>query len=1210
MKKLPHLLFFLLSTVVLFAQNQTANYSIHLSDTPLLLKSKLENEYKSIRNDTSVQFQGKAYVLIQLNAIPSSRTKEKMEKRGIKLLYYIPNYAWVTQLELDVSQSTLEVFKVRHISPIYGAWKIPSSLRNGKIPTYAGDLKNVLVNVTFWQKPITGKLEDILKNYNITFQKPHAYNIIQIKAPLSTLLELAQHPLVQYIELTAPPKEYETIKETRHISSTYISNNPGKGYYFDGTGINIGVDESGKMNTSENPNFRSRLIRTYESGAIESHKNNVGVRMARAGNLSPYNQGVAFGATLYSGGLSNIATSISNNIVIVNRSYGWGCPSNSQTYNSQSRSYDYTIRTNPSFMITHSSGNIGGSDCYAGSPGWGNITGMAKMAKNIFNVGASSSSGGLMGFSSRGPSKDGRILPHVVAPGAGGTSYASPNLAGVFAQLNQAFRLHYNTVPNSGLLKAIIMNTADDMENPGPDFRTGFGHVNARRAYEVVKAGNFLTANISQGGNNQHLINIPSNVKELKVMVYWVDWEATSGISTRSLVNNLDITLSDPNNTIFQPWVLNPTFVPNLLNKNATRATDSLNNHEQITIKNPITGNYELTVNGTMIPQGPQSYFMTYEFVMDEIVVTHPHGGEQLVPNETERIRWNACDSTLTFNLLYSNNDGLSWSSIVTGVNSNLRWYDWVVPQDLTDKALIRIERGLTQGQSDTTFSISKQPQNLELMWSCADSSLFHWDEFPNADGYILYQIIGDYMDSVAYTTSNSIVINGLSISETEYFSIAVVQNGIVSRRINAISRAPNNQNCNIDDIGVSSIIRHGDFSVPSCMTASNNLLEVVVHNWGANTIDSIPIAYRINGGTVYYDTIFSSIPSRSDLLFTFNNHLNFSLGANLIKVWTQHPNDQLFDNDTTSVVVHVYPSANASSNLLQTFDVFPTCSGSWGCTSVNCNLQDGWYNIPNGNGDEIDWRTLGRGTATANTGPSSDHTSGNGKFLYLESSGPCTNRYAKLHSPCIDLNGIKQAELSFWFYAWGSGVGSLHVDVIADGILNKDIMTPVNGSQGNQWLLKTVDLSTFSNQQIVIIIRGSTGHNYYSDLAIDDINISTSPIAEFTSNETQLCNNAIITLDNTSLYATTYEWSFLPNTITFENGTDSNSANPQVSFNAPGDYSIQLIASNTIGTDTLTLTNYIHAWESHLPLDPIAICNYDPVIVQANNNGVTVAYH
>ena len=56
----------------------------------------------------------------------------------------------------------------------------------------------------------------------------------------------------------------------------------------------------------------------------------------------------------------------------------------------------------------------------------------------------------------------------------------------------------------------------------------------------------------------------------------------------------------------------------------------------------------------------------------------------------------------------------------------------------------------------------------------------------------------------------------------------------------------------------------------------------------------------------------------------------------------------------------------------------------------------------------------------------------------------------------------------------------------------------------------------------------------------------------------------------------TAWTWSFMPATVSYQNGTNANSQNPQVSFDAPGVYSVNLEASNSYGTSSETKNDYI----------------------------------
>ena len=63
---------------------------------------------------------------------------------------------------------------------------------------------------------------------------------------------------------------------------------------------------------------------------------------------------------------------------------------------------------------------------------------------------------------------------------------------------------------------------------------------------------------------------------------------------------------------------------------------------------------------------------------------------------------------------------------------------------------------------------------------------------------------------------------------------------------------------------------------------------------------------------------------------------------------------------------------------------------------------------------------------------------------------------------------------------------------------------------------------------------------------------------------------------DQSSNNPTSWAWSFSPSTVTFTGGTTSASKNPVVQFGAPGNYSVQLIATNAAGSDTEIKTDYI----------------------------------
>ncbi len=116
-------------------------------------------------------------------------------------------------------------------------------------------------------------------------------------------------------------------------------------------------------------------------------------------------------------------------------------------------------------------------------------------AKNIITVGAVNSSNTVAGFSSYGPTADGRIKPDVCSMGEGvplydkngnlshsnGTSFSSPITAGSVACLRQAFP----TARVSAIIEA-LHKSADNYNTP--DDRTGYGIANFEGAYNILQA--------------------------------------------------------------------------------------------------------------------------------------------------------------------------------------------------------------------------------------------------------------------------------------------------------------------------------------------------------------------------------------------------------------------------------------------------------------------------------------------------------------------------------------------------------------------------------------------------------------------------------------------------------------------------------------------------------------------------------------------------
>ncbi len=1183
----------ILYSLICFGLMMLSSYGWAQQSTPAIpARASVETQLSELYSqEPSLFFEDRLWCYLHFEDVPSEEQKASLSAAGVALYQYQPDLKWFAALPSNIQSAVLEaagVIKV-YTKPINR--KMDQRIFFGKVPDYAkvgnGVEATVVVAATLNYEGIILELEALNIEIKDRFDP---LGIIKVTGTEQALIEAASFPFVIYVELPEPPAEMEIEDEMTMTRAPYIN-----GYYnldgLNGDGITIAVNEGGIIDPAYHPDFKNRMDLTLESGTVSGHKTGVSWRMASAGNINPTHRGQAWGAEHMSGGI-NFTNAANANVNIVNNSFGYGCISAGSTYNAGSATNDFLVRNNERFMITYSCGNIGNSGCasYGAGPGWGNITGLVKSAKNIFAVGAMNTNEQLMGFSSRGPAMDGRILPDITATGPGGTSHASPNLAGVNAILTEAYRnANANQWPNSGLIKAIILNTADDIENPGPDFKTGFGRINASRAAEVIKNSQFKTSSVSNNGVMLDTVNVPSGVKQVKISLYWNDKEATAGITGKTLVNDLDLRVQDPNTNWLKPWVLSSFPHPDSLNAPAVHGTDTLNNVEMVTIDNPSSGTYNIEVSGSLVPFGPQIYRIVYSFVYDSIVVIYPRGGEGLVPGEARRIRWDAYDTGNTFDIDFSSDSGATWSSLATGLASNIRSYAWTIPPILSGNCLVKVKAGANEGLSDSLFTIVDPPSNLNLVWRCADSAIFAWYSVPGAMGYRAYKLGNKYMDTVSYTADTYVKVYNLSPTETEWVSVqTVLPDSGSGRRAIAMAIQPGDFNCVGQDLAVTAINSPEAGYYPSCYIGDTLPLEIKLQNTGTTTLPYQPFAYQLNGGLITHDTVFSSLSSAAQTVINVPSAIALQAGNNELKVWSTFPGDGNAANDTMEISIIGYGGTSATIPYSQNFDNFTNCSTAWGCETINCNLSAGWFNLPNANNvDSIDWRTHNGSTGSGGTGPAGDHTTGNGKYLYLEGSGNggsgCQNHEAQVNSPCFDLTGTNSPTVSYWYHAYGGGIGSLHLDVLSEGQWHLDIGPPVVGEQGSQWLQEDADLSAFEGNMVVLRFRGRTGGSWLADLAIDDINLTTLPLAGFETEYDTFCLGQTVPLQNTTTYGLSYSWTVTPGNFSFVGG-NNNSVNPSIMPNDTGWYDVQLIATNASGSDTLLVPNLFYVGDFDAP--------------------------
>ena len=129
-------------------------------------------------------------------------------------------------------------------------------------------------------------------------------------------------------------------------------------------------------------------------------------------------------------------------------------------------------------------------------------------------------------------------------------------------------------------------------------------------------------------------------------------------------------------------------------------------------------------------------------------------------------------------------------------------------------------------------------------------------------------------------------------------------------------------------------------------------------------------------------------------------------------------------------------------------------------------------------------------------TGPSADH-SGRSKYALCDVIGfSGTNTAATLRTPQISLGSVASPELSFWYHMFGTGIGSLEVQVKSIGasawITVKTITGQQQSSSTAAWSNEVISLSAFAGDTIMVRFEGVRNSTFtqMADMAIDDIHV------------------------------------------------------------------------------------------------------------------------
>jgi hypothetical protein len=884
---------------------------------------------------------GKSFFVIQFENLPSESERRRLLQGGIELLDYIPNNAYTATSNSKLSFELLQQVKARAVITLTPEQKMQPALAKGIYPPHAIKLAGTIDIWISFPKSFSYQLVSAAlqqANFEIIGTKLIAYRIVALRVPIQRVQELAGLACIEYVQ-PLPPEE-KTLNYNSLIGSRTNTLSSPTGLNLRGQGIVIGVGDNTDPQT--HIDFTNRLI-TRAALPYVNMGSNHGTHVAGTAG------GAGIGSELYTGYApkARIITQASGGIivnapvyvkddsmVVTNNSYGIdessGCAANG-TYDLYSRLVDQQAFDLPALQHVFAAGNSGSSTCAPYPFRFHTVLGSFQSAKNVIDVGNTDLVGVIANSSSRGPVNDGRIKPEISAMGFGvgssigptpngygaafGTSMSCPAVAGGSALLCQRYKQSHGDInPKSGLVKALICNGARDLGNAGPDYVYGFGWLNVPRSVDMLDNNRYFISSVANGVTNPHIITVPPNTAELKVMLYWHDPPA-SLLSTQALVNDLDLEVSDPGSLITLPYVLDT--VPSNVIAPATRDTDHINNIEQVVVSSPAAGNYTVNVRGTAITQNPsQEYFLVYDFVPTETKLGHPVGGEKFLPGDGINIQWDSYGLPANpFTVELSTDNGSTWTS--TTVAANLRNVIMTLPGGVTtDQALVRVTRnGTALSSTSQPFTVVGVPAISLSTVQCEGYIALQWPAVTSATDYEVMMLRGDEMVSIAITANTSFAISGLSKDSVYWVTVRSRLNGKPGRRADAISRQPNTGTCvgaiSDNDLKVDALLSpmSGRLLTSSALTTTTPV-SIRVKNLDDNAIASFNVKYSVNGGA-FMSQVGTNIAAGG--VQTFNFTEDFSVVNNYVVrlvVENTSATDPVSANDTMTVLIKQLPNA------------------------------------------------------------------------------------------------------------------------------------------------------------------------------------------------------------------------------------------------------------------------------------------------------------
>ncbi|MEA3312146.1 MAG: S8 family serine peptidase [candidate division WOR-3 bacterium] len=616
--------------------------------------------------------------IVKFDHPPTGGDQSTLENSGLTIEGYLPHYAYLVSGETQAVHELLDAQTISWASTYEPRWKLAPGLASGEDPT---DTLHVLL---FTDADLAATVR-LVENLSGVIHSAHdgVNKTLMISVDEEHLSGIASLDAVRWIEPFYAP-HFHNNQAQWVLQSWQEESHSLWDRGLDGEGVVLSTGDSG-INTGH-VMYRDSTIQITDWGDYPGHRKIIAYQPSAPeasfgdhssasyhgthtgctvcgedsywGKTAPYD-GIAPKAKLYFidvGSSSSIAYPSDYNDMYLMAwtgneggraklmSNSWGSNGSFSIYDIPCRQTDEFVWNHPDFLVLFSAGNSSSSGIKPPAT-----------AKNVVAVGASlngTSATIPAGFSSIGPTADGRIKPTVTAPGyltsanggtpdgyqwLMGTSMSCPAVAGACAMVVQYLREGWypsgapnaadSIEPSAALLRAMLISStiADFASNPIPDPKIGWGRVCLDSVLYFDGEANrlYLDDNTTQIGTGEEVLyhfDIDGRDRPLRVTLAWSDPPAEMA-AAKKIVNDLDLQAESPSGKIYRGNVFASNF------SITGGSADATNVEECIRVKNPEEGNWRVSVIGTNIPQGPQPFALV---ITGEIRQTGVEEGEYI----------------------------------------------------------------------------------------------------------------------------------------------------------------------------------------------------------------------------------------------------------------------------------------------------------------------------------------------------------------------------------------------------------------------------------------------------------------------------------------------------------------------------------------------------------------------------------------------------